>query len=152
MPLHRAPLGAHCWDALTNIPLSRPPLPVPLYPVQACPILRDKCMVHATDRECVLDELCGWCASRGLCVDRLIKNRPEPVTGSPVASCPHPLLVLKASVDAQLGTLTAAETGGLTVLSQAATQGPAPTEGQCDVIVTRNRPVRVEITGASRFF
>ena len=25
----------------------------------ACPLLRDKCAVHATDRECVLDELCG---------------------------------------------------------------------------------------------
>jgi hypothetical protein len=123
----------------------------PLAKYGACPVVRDKCMVHATDRECVLDELCGWCASRLLCVDRMVRSRPELVTGDPVPVCPHPLLVLAASADAQAGRLDAGATGGLSVLTPQGTLGGSPSSpSDCGLVVTRNRPVEVHLTGNAK--
>lgn len=123
----------------------------PMAKYGACPIVRDKCMVHATDRECVLDELCGWCASRLLCVDRLTRTRPELVTGDPVPVCPHPLLVLAASADAQAGRLDAAATGGLSVLTTQGALGGSPgSAADCGLVVTRNRPLQVHLVGNAK--
>ena len=80
----------------------------------ACPIVRDKCMIHSTAAACVDDELCGWCpspgtpynnrktrsTSSGLCVDRFPSGAywPEPETKQRVRVCPGPLYVTRQSV------------------------------------------------------
>ena len=124
----------------------------PMAKYGACPVIRDKCMVHGSDRECVLDELCGWCAGRQLCVDRLVKSRPELVTGEPAPVCEQPLLVLKSSADAQAGRIASDVLGTLSVLSPYGDLNGQPTGGvsDCSLIVTRNRAVKVGVTGNAK--
>jgi len=59
----------------------------------ACPLLRDPCMMHASVRECAEDDLCGWCAPRGLCLDVRKVWRDVPVRGRADPVCPQGLLV-----------------------------------------------------------
>lgn len=42
----------------------------PLSPLAGCPLVRDKCLLHATLRACVAESLCGWCEARAVCVTR----------------------------------------------------------------------------------
>lgn len=56
-----------------------------------CGRIHDPCLIHSTPRTCVENELCGWCASTDLCIDRLLP--------SSVTYCPHdePLYILYTS-------------------------------------------------------
>lgn len=75
----------------------------PLAKYAACGVVRDKCLVHSSARACVEDELCGWCASTRVCLDRFPAAAywPEPEAGSRVRSCPGALHVVRRSVPSE---------------------------------------------------
>ena len=123
----------------------------------ACPHLRDPCMVHGSVRECAEDDLCGWCAPRGLCVDVRRVWRATPVRGRADPVCPEGLLVSQEAREtllagttlgaaagargsdngksATLQVVRAGKVGGLQLFDVSKAGGGI----QCDVVVHRYR-------------
>ncbi len=125
----------------------------------ACPYLKDRCMVHPSARECAEDDLCGWCAPRGLCVDVRKVWRDTPVRGRADPVCPEGLLVSAEAHESLLaGTPAATEQQApLSYNVHALGKGvvgsrpfdPTARRGgvDCDVVVHRYRPSRHSYRG-----
>lgn len=45
----------------------------PLSHYMACKILKDPCVIHENEQQCINNGFCGWCSEKGLCMD---KGRP----------------------------------------------------------------------------
>lgn len=122
----------------------------PLAKFAACSRVRDPCLVHGSVRACVDDELCGWCGATGVCVSRLEPWWPEKAAGKRVPVCAQPLHVTAASVP------SAHEASGKSVYQLRPRSDNNDVElkavppSQCDVVVTRRRPVSLGISGNSK--
>lgn len=133
----------------------------PLAKFSACSWLADKCMVHDSVRGCVLDELCGWCSSLGVCVSRFGKSWPELVAGRAQPVCAEGVLTVAAPLkemlqgrstadkwdllvlnrsDATLGTVSKTDAG----YAQPGRDRPSSAEEGCSVVITRAVPLRVK--------
>lgn len=130
--------------------------PGPLDKLPACPVLRDKCLIHSTVSGCIADELCGWCGSRSLCVSHtaLQPSLPNQARGSEVPVCPEGVWVSVESA------AHAARRAGTLSSQPAAVQAiAAPTvvvrewaempydPKKCDVLLSRTVPVQFNTDG-----
>jgi hypothetical protein len=94
----------------------------PLAPLAACAAAADPCLVHASARGCVEDELCGWCpalaapldeggasAAGGACLSRLAAAHwREPAGGARAPRCAGPLAVVALSLPRRYAAAAAA--------------------------------------------
>lgn len=118
----------------------------PLAKYTACNSIRDVCLVHATVRACVSDEICGWCPTTRACVSRVgaARFRLELVAGERVRTCADQLLVSAASV--------APPKRGQAWLALSPSVGePRPVPAaQCTLRITRRSALTVRTQGTAR--
>lgn len=125
----------------------------PLAKYAACPRVRDKCVIHASVRECALDELCGWCEASAVCVFRGNAFKPEMVTGAKVPVCVAPLLILSSSVPSADDTDTIAvrfDIASSALIQTERYKGGPQINANCDIFVSASRHARVSIEGNAK--
>lgn len=145
----------------------------PLGKYSTCRVARDPCMLHATARACVEDELCGWCPqvrgaqagtarlpvvdpsdpeqpSSGLCMGRWEAYRPEKDGGVLIPSCAAPLWVTRHSVPSLRAEDGLRGPVGKLHFSEAKVHLQAISASNCSVVVTRRSPIMLGISGNSQ--
>ena len=61
----------------------------PLTALEACPIVRDTCLLHQTLTSCIANSLCGWCPASSTCLTRGIGVEDGGVPCKPTPGTPR---------------------------------------------------------------